>query len=237
MPAGRGLEQRVSASALSPLPSRYRLLARLAPFAGTLRRLRSRACSLPRAPLGLRLRRRQGSRPACLLHRPPASRRHGCLPLPTQHGEVLRGRGWRSAPPAALRLLRHARLARLHGGEATGPQRLAAARREPDRERERGRGWALLGRGSLTGACGHSAEGGGDRGIRAEREQLELWGTAARWPVAPRALPCGERHLPPTGRGLSVPSRHPLLPTQPSGLPGGAECSCQQRGKGSLLVR
>lgn len=90
---------------------------------------------------------------------------------------------------------------------------------------------ALLGRGSLTGACGHSAGGGGQRGIRAEREQLELGDRGALAGGAER-LPCGERHLPPTGRGLSVPSRHPLLPAQPSGLPGGAGCSCQSGEEG-----
>lgn len=91
-----------------------------------------------RAPPGLRLR--HGSRPGRLPLRPPASRRHGCLPLPAQHGEVLRGRGRRLAPAAALRLLRHAGLARLHGGEAGEAQRRAAAGREPDSERERGGG-------------------------------------------------------------------------------------------------
>lgn len=53
---------------------------------------------------------------------------------------MLRGRGWRTAPAATLRLLRHARLACLHGGEAGGAHRLAAVGREPVGKRERG-GW------------------------------------------------------------------------------------------------
>lgn len=48
------------------------------------------------------------------------------------------------------------------------------------------------------------------------------WGAwEDRMPVvslAARALPCGERHLPPTDRPLPVPSRHPLVPTQLSRL-------------------
>ena len=95
---------------------------------------------LPRAHPGPRLQRRHGSRFVRLPLRPPVSRRHGCLPLSAQHGEVLWRRGRRLAPAAALRLLRHARLARLHGGEAGGAHRLAAAGREPDGERERGDG-------------------------------------------------------------------------------------------------
>lgn len=51
---------------------------------------------------------------------------------------MLWGRGWRLAAAAALRLLRHARLARLHGGEAGGAHRLTAVGREPDGEREPG---------------------------------------------------------------------------------------------------
>lgn len=114
--AGRGLERRRfrfrSLSAPVPLPPPGRPRA----FHRHLASVAPRGLLLPRAPPGLRLR--HGSRPAFLPLRPPASRRHGCLSLPAQHGEVLRGRGRRPAPAAALRLLRHARLARLHGGEA-----------------------------------------------------------------------------------------------------------------------
>lgn len=106
--AGRFRFRSLSAPVPLPPPGRprafHRHLASVAP----------RGLLLPRAPPGLRLR--HGSRPAFLPLRPPASRRHGCLSLPAQHGEVLRGRGRRPAPAAALRLLRHARLARLHGG-------------------------------------------------------------------------------------------------------------------------
>ena len=137
-PSGRGLKRRRfrfrSLSAPVPLPppgpprAFHRHLA-LAAQPGPL---------LPRAHPGLRLRRRHGSRSVRLPLRPPVSRRHGCLPLPAQHGEVLRGRGRhrRLAAAAALRLLRHARLARLHGGEAGGAHRLTAVGREPDGERE-----------------------------------------------------------------------------------------------------
>lgn len=225
-PAGRGLERRrfrfrsVSAPVPLPPPGRPRAFHRhlvSAVLPGPL---------LPRVPPGLR--RRHGSRPARLLLRPLASSRHGCLPLPTQHGEVLWGRGRRLAPAAALRFLRHARLARLHGGEAGEAQRRAAAGREPDGERERGDG-VIPREGSLSGACsfgcGGSLTGGSESGPGAERELPVLGDRVPVASLAARARPCGERHLPPTDRPLLVPSRHPLLPAQPSRLINGVRCS------------
>lgn len=81
-----------------------------------------------------------------------------------------------------------------------GPQKLASAWQEPDRERERGDG-VFRGQGSLMVACGHGAEGGGERGIWMERERLELGdgglmasggGSPAMWGEAPSA------HWPPS---------------------------------------
>lgn len=121
----------VSASAPSPFPVPLPPPGRPRAFHRHLASPRRRACSCHTRSWGSR--RRHGSRPAHLPLRPPASRRHGCLPFPAQHGEVLRGRGWRTAPAATLRLLRHARLACLHGGEAGGVHRLAAVGREGTR--------------------------------------------------------------------------------------------------------
>lgn len=198
-PAGRGLKRCRfrfrSLSAPVPLPPP-------GPPRAFHRHLASAAQSsplLPRAPPGLRLR--HGSRPTRLPLRSPVSRRHGCLPLPAQHGEVLWGRGRRLAPAAALRLLRHARLARLHGGEAGGAHRLATAGREPDGERERGDG-VILGEGSESRACDRSSNLGGDSesGAEAARELPVLGNRVPVATLAVRARPCGERHLPPTDR-------------------------------------
>lgn len=96
---------------------------------------------------------------------------------------------------------------------------------------------ALLGRGSLTGACDHSAGGGGERGILAEREQLELGGPRrdGRW----RRERC---HV---GRGtfrpLAAGSRclRAILCCQPS--PPGSQAArgavVRAERKGSLFVR
>lgn len=115
-PAGRGLERRrfrFRSLFSSPVTASWPA-SRLSP-APCVAAPPARSCHA--RPRGSRLRRRRGSR-SVLPPRPLASRRHGCLPFPAQHGEVLRGRGRRSAPAATLRLLRHARLACLHGGRS-----------------------------------------------------------------------------------------------------------------------
>lgn len=204
---GRGLEHRRfrfrSLSAPVPLPPPRRPRA----FHRHLASPRRRARSCHARPRGSRLRRRHGSPPVHLPLRPPAGRRHGCLPFPAQHGEVLRGRGRRTAPAATLRLLRHARLARLHGGEAGGFRRLAAVGRESIGKREWGDG-VIPEEGSEPRACGPggSLEGGTESG--AERELPVLGDCVPGASLATRSWPCGERHLPPTDRPLPVPSRH-----------------------------
>lgn len=74
-------------------------------------------------------------------------------------------------------------------------------------------------------SCGGSLTGGSESGPGPERELPVLGNRVSVAGLAARARPCGERHLPPTDRPLPVPSRHPLLPAQPSRLINGVRCS------------
>lgn len=226
-PAGRGLERRRfrfrSLPPAVPLPPPGRPRA----FHRHLASLRRRPL-LPRAPRGLPAPARHGSRSVRLPLRPPARRRHGRLPFPAQHGEVLRGRGRRAAPAAALRLLRHAGLASLHGGEAGGAQRLVAGGREPDGEKGSGGMGSSPGTGPNPEPESPAAVLGG--GIGSGRELPRLGGRAPVASPAARASPCGEAPSD-ADRPLPAPSRLPPVPAPLSRLTDGGRRRVGVKGK------
>lgn len=53
--------------------------------------------------------------------------------------------------------------------------------------------------------------------------------------LAARSWPCGEKHLPPTDRPLPMPSRHRLVPAQPSRLISGVRFNVEVKMKRSIL--